>query len=128
MHRRFKGARLVELQCPGGTAEVVLAESFRLRLLGLMRLVPEEIEPLLFPHCWSIHMHGMRTAIDLVWLMNNDDSNQGRVIALVESLEPGRRARAPRDVAARRSVAALELPPGEAKRLGLTVGAELTVS
>lgn len=123
MHRRFEGARKMELRCPGGTVVVAIAESSRLRLLGLTRLRAEEIEPLLFPNCRSIHMHGMRTAIDLVWLA--DDGDQKRVLEIVESLEPGRRARAPRGVA-RRTVAALELAPGEATRLDLVEGATLT--
>jgi uncharacterized protein len=95
--------------------KVVVAEGFRLRLLGLMRLSAEEIEPLLFPRCVSIHTHGMRTPLDVVWL----DLDEGRILEVVESLEPGQRARAPRGVRRRRNIATLELPPGEAFRLNL---------
>ncbi|MDX6587761.1 MAG: uncharacterized protein QOI31_2234 [Solirubrobacterales bacterium] len=115
MHRRFEGAPTVALHCPWGPVQVVLAEGFRRRFLGLMGLSAEEIEPLLFPRCRSIHTHGMRTPIDLVWL----DLDEARVLEVVESLKPGRGARAPRGVPRSRNIAALELAPGEASRLGL---------
>ena len=68
MHRRFEGAPTAELRCPGGSVKAVVAKGFRLRLLGLMRIPAGEAMPLLFARCRSIHMHGMKTAIDLVWL------------------------------------------------------------
>ena len=125
MHRRFRGASAVELRCPGGTIRVVLAEAYGLRLLGLMRLQPDEIEPLLFLRCRSVHTHGMRTPIDLVWLAVNGE--QGRVLGVEEDLKPGRHARAPRGTA-RRSIAALELPSGETARLSLAPRAGLSLS
>ena len=124
MHPRFRRARTIELRGAGEAVRVVIAEGFRLRLLGLMRLRAEEIEPLLFPRCRSIHMHGMRTPIDLVWLAIEGD--QGRVLGGVKALDPGGRASAPRGGESRRRIAALELPPGEAERLGLAAGAELS--
>ncbi len=121
MHRRFEGAPTATLGCHGGTIHVVLAESVRLRLLGLMRLDADEVEPLLFPRCRSIHTFGMKSQIDLVWLAL--DGERGRVLQVVEGLEPRGHARAPRTGAERRTIAALELAAGEAERLGLSDGA-----
>ena len=121
MHQRFERAKTAEFRCPGGSIEAVVAEGYRLRLLGLMRIAADEIEPLLFERCRSIHMHGMKTAIDLVWLEIDDDV--ARVLGVVEALEPGRHARAPRG--ASRRCAALELSPGEAERLGFAPGVSL---
>ena len=126
MHRRFAGAPTVELECAAGSVRAAVAERFRLRLLGLMRLGAEELEPLLFPRCRSIHMVGMRTPIDLVWLAL--DGNRGKVLDVVGSLDPGRHARAPLAGVERRTIAALELSPGDAQRLGLVPGATVGVS
>ena len=120
MHRRFEGAATATLGCPGGTIHVVLAESIRLRFLGLMRLDGDEVEPLLFPRCRSIHTFGMKSQIDLVWLAL--DGERGRVLQVVEGLEPRGHARGPRAGAERRTIAALELAAGEAERLGLRAG------
>jgi len=125
MHRRFQGAPTAEIRCPGGPVRVVVAEGFRLRLLGLMRLGAEEVEPLLIPRCRSIHMHGMRTPIDLAWL--EVERGQVRVLEIVGSLGPGRHARAPKG-SPRRATGALELPPGAAERLDLTRGDELPLT
>ena len=121
MHRRFEGAATAALGCPGGTIHVVLAEGIRLRFLGLMRLDAEEVKPLLFPRCRSIHTFGMKSQIDLVWLAL--DGERGRVLQVVEGLEPRGHARGPRAGAERRAIAALEMAPGEAGRLGLSAGA-----
>lgn len=126
MHPRFARARHAAVNCPGGTVDVVLAERFGLRLKGLMRLEQEEIEPLLLPRCRAIHMHGMKTAIDLVWL--ECDGKRARVLAVVSHLEPSSAARAPRVAAASRTIAALELPPGRAGALGLIEAAEVALS
>ena len=126
MHPRFAGAKRIEITCPDGVLEAAVAESFRLRLRGLMGLRPEEIEPVLFPGCRSIHTFGMKGAIDVVWLEQN--GNRARVIDLVTSLEPRRGARAPRCGAARRRIAALELAPGEADRLRLIPAAEVALN
>ena len=126
MHRRFDGARAVELRSPGGDIGVVVAEGFRLRLLGLMRLEAREIEPLLFLRCRSIHTHGMRTPIDLVWM--ETEAGQARILEVVEALAPGGYARAPRGSGRRWGIAALELAPGEARRLRLTPTAEVEIA
>jgi len=124
MHRRFDRAQTAELRCPGGSVDAVVAKGFRLRLLGLTRIAPDEIEPLLFERCRSIHMHGMKTAIDLVWL--EMDGAAARVLGVVEALSPGRHARAPRG--ASRRCAALELSPGAAERLGVAPGVSLCLA
>ena len=125
MHRRFAGAPTVALHSPAGPVQIVLAEGFRRRILGLMGLSAEEIEPLLFPRCRSIHMFGMRTPIDLVWLALG--AKQAQVLEVVESLRPGGHQRVAA-AACRRAVAALELAPGEAKRLGLQPGATVELT
>ncbi len=126
MHKRFEGARTERLRWPGGEIEVVVAEGFRLRLAGLMRLEAGEIEPLLFPRCRSVHTHGMKTSIDLAWLAI--EGNQGKVLEVIEALEPGGHARAPRNGGLSRETAALELPARDAGRLGLTGGTEITLA
>ena len=112
MHRRFARARRARIGAPGGVVDAAVAESFSLRLLGLMGLESEEVEPLLFPSCRSIHTFGMKTPIDIVWLEGE------RVVAVMPELPPRRHARAPACEGGRRGVAALELAPGYAERLG----------
>jgi uncharacterized membrane protein (UPF0127 family) len=64
--------------------EIVVARSFRTRLLGLAlrRRAPVEYA-LLLPRCRSVHTFGMRVPLDLVWL-----DPDGRVLALEESVRP----------------------------------------
>ena len=126
MHRRFAGAPTSELSCPGGSVRAVVARSFRVRLLGLMRLSGAEMVPLLFPRCHSIHTRAMRAPIDLVWL--SVERECARVLGVVESLGPGRHQRCRPEGFARQSVAALELSPGEAQRLGLRPGAAIGIA
>ena len=126
MHRRFEGAPTSELSCPGGTVRAVVARGFRLRLVGLMRLSGAEMVPLLFPRCRSIHTHAMKAPIDLVWL--SVERECARVLGVVESLGPGRHQRCRPNGVARRSVAALELSPGEAQRLGLRAGSAVGIA
>ena len=136
-HSRFVGAPTAVLRCPGGEVSAAVADGFRLRLLGLMILEAGEIEPVLFPRCRSIHTCFMRSPIDVVWLETRAGLERARVIGVVAALEPGRRARAPKDSSApgplrrrraetpSRGIAALELRSGDAERLGLTAAAEL---
>ena len=114
MHRRFERARRTAINCPAGPIEVAVAESFRLRLVGLAGLDAGEIEPLLFPRCRSVHTFGMKAPIDVVWLEGE------RVIGVLANVPPRRHARAPACIQGRRrDIAALELAPGYAARLGL---------
>ncbi|HKF79628.1 MAG TPA: DUF192 domain-containing protein [Thermoleophilaceae bacterium] len=79
--------------------EVVIARSFRARLLGLaLRRAPPR-HALLIPRCRCVHTFGMRFALDLVWL-----DADGQVLAVDRRVGPGR-------VVARRGAwAVLEAP------------------
>ena len=123
MHPRFEGATTSELSCPGGTVRVVVAKSFRLRLLGLLGLGAAEIVPLLFPRCRSVHTFGMKSPIDLVWLEGTGDAPQ--ILGVLEGLSPRRVARAPSDRRSHHAVSALELAAGHAKRLGFSAAEAL---
>ena len=103
--RRFSCS--VNETAPGGTLRVWVADTPLARLLGLAFL--DRIEGgLLIPRCRSVHTFGMRFAIDLVFV-----DRDGRVLAVRESLPPRRFVRT------RTGSAVLELPAGEARRLGL---------
>jgi uncharacterized membrane protein (UPF0127 family) len=66
--------------------EIVVARSFRARLLGLaFRRAPPDDAALLIPGCRSVHTFGMRFALDLVWL-----DREGFVVAVDRSVRPGR--------------------------------------
>jgi uncharacterized membrane protein (UPF0127 family) len=79
--------------------EIVVARSFRRRLLGLGLRRPGPA--LLIPGCRSVHTFGMRFALDLAWL-----DREGRVVALDEGVRPGRVR------CCREAVAVLEVPAG----------------
>jgi len=129
MHPRFEGARRVRAMAADGSVELILAESHKLRLLGLTRLAADDAEPLLFPRCRSIHMYWMRTPIDLAWVDLDLDARRLEILALVPGLGPRERASAPTldDFDVRKRVAALELAPGQAEALGLAEGDRLDV-
>ena len=71
-------------------------------------------EGLLIEPCSSVHMLGMRFAIDAVFL-----DRTGRVLRVTEQLKPWRMA------ACKGSKRVLELPAGRAREVGLAVGDEL---
>src|SRR5689334_19365991 len=80
----------------------LVAEGRRARLLGLSHLDRCEAAPLLIPRCASVHTFGMRFALDLLFLDEND--------AVVER----RRAVPPRRLAFCGGASAiLEIPSGE---------------
>src|SRR2546423_10657317 len=81
--------------------EVVVARSFRTRLVGLaLRRAPPR-HALLIPGCRCVHTFGMRFALDLVWL-----DARGRVVGVDLAVPPNR-------VVARRGArAVLEAPAG----------------
>ncbi len=84
-------------------APVLVASSFRSRLLGLAFLRREHAGPgLLIPRCRSVHTFGMRFPLDVVFL-----DGEGRAIAWVESVPAGRL------VGDRRASAVLEIPAEE---------------
>src|SRR4051794_12617892 len=81
--------------------EVLVARSFRRRLLGLaLRRTPPG-HALLIPRCSCVHTFGMRFALDLVWL-----DSAGRVLAVDRGVPPNR------VVARRGAQALLEAPAG----------------
>ena len=93
-----------------------VASSFLARFRGLM--LTASLEPgtgLLFPRTSSVHTHFMRYPIDVVFL-----DAESRVVSIRAELRPWRMA------AAKRARFVLELPPGEAARVGLTEGDVLT--
>jgi uncharacterized membrane protein (UPF0127 family) len=125
---RFAGAPRVALGARAGELEAFVADRFLLRFAGLTRLAAEEIRPLLFPRCRSIHTFWMRAPIDVVWLALSEEEDLARVLAVVSDLPPRRRAGAPRKGAARKRIAALELTAGSATALDLSAGDSLQVS
>lgn len=127
MKNRFASAGRTTVSCRAGELEAFVADGFRLRFTGLTRLGEEDIRPLLFPRCRSIHTFWMRAPIDVVWLELSEEEDLARVLAIVSDLPPRRRAGAPRGVAARKRIAALELAAGRAAALDLSAGDSLPV-
>ena len=96
--------------------EVARSLQSRIRgLLGRDRLPCGEA--LLIERCRSIHMFGMRFAIDAVFL-----DREMRILRIVSELRPWQLACGPRQ-----SLAVLELAAGEAARLGLAPGNKLAL-
>ena len=95
-------------------ATVRVADRFWPRLRGLMlrRRVLRE-EGVLFPRCPSIHTIGMRTAIDLVFVVD------GTVVKVVDQAPPNRVFRGPL------GADALELAPGRVREIGMQPGDRL---
>jgi uncharacterized protein len=122
---RFAGASRVVIRSETASFEAVVAERFALRLRGLAGLDESSLVPLLFPRCRSLHTFGMRTALDIIWLAMDGDS-EGAVLAVTEAVPPRRTTSAPRG-ADRRRTAALELASGDAGALGLAPGAGVTL-
>ena len=90
-----------------------LADGWWSRLRGLLgRPAPAEGEGLLLLPCRSVHMFGMRYALDVAFL-----DRDGAVIAAYPALPPGARTRWHG-----RARAALELPPGTLGRTGTREG------
>src|SRR3954451_2943102 len=79
--------------------EVVVARSFRHRLVGLALRRRHPGHALLIPRCRCVHTFGMRFALDLVWF-----DADGRVVAI------DRRVPANRVIARRGAWAVLEAP------------------
>ena len=123
---RFRGAPRAIVRSGEASFEVVLAERFALRLRGLAGLDADEILPLLFPRCRSLHTFGMRSQIDIVWLEVGAD---GEAAVVGVDARVGRHGliRAPRGVR-REAAAALELAPGDAERFGLEPGARVLIT
>jgi hypothetical protein len=117
--RRFRFARSLIVEAPGGELCAWVVESFGQRLLGLAGL--PGIPPgrgLLIPRCAAVHTWGMRFAIDVAVLEWPPGSRAG-IVRSWEAVEPGRRLRAGRSA---RTTAILEAPAGEIVRLRGPVG------
>ncbi len=94
----------------------LVAESFRDRLVGLMgRRALAEGEGMLFPECTSIHMWGMRFAIDVVFV------REGRVT----SVHPRVRAWKWLPLLDWKAREAIELPVGTIERCKVQPGDEI---
>lgn len=104
------------LNCSRGTVlgtRVALAASWLSRLRGYLgRPQPRPGDGLLLSPCNSVHMWGMRFALDVVFL-----SGSGEVLALEEGLQPSSRP-----VRVRGSRYVLELPPGTIRSTATEVG------
>lgn len=93
--------------------DVKVAESFLTRLRGLLWRPPlQEGQGLLLIPSRGVHMYGMKTALDVVFL--DDDK---KVCAVYEKLEPGQRTKVHRE-----AWSALELPTGTVARTGTKMG------
>ena len=94
-------------------SKVRVADGFWSRLRGFLgRPQPSPGEGILLTPCDGVHMFGMRFPLDVVFL-----SDEGRVVHVVEALQPWQRT--PRIPAAQ---AVLELPVGTLGRTGTMVG------
>ena len=92
---------------------IQMADRWLARLRGMVaRPAPQRGEGLLLTPCSSVHMYGMRFALDVAFL---DDG--GTVIAMYPRLPPRARTRWHRNAAH-----ALELPPGFLEDSGTSLG------
>jgi hypothetical protein len=83
--------------------KIIVAHSWRARLLGMALRGGPPGHALLLPRCRSVHTCGMRFALDLVWL-----DRDGRVLAIDEGVPPWRVR------SCRQAAAVLEVPAGGA--------------
>jgi uncharacterized membrane protein (UPF0127 family) len=118
--RRFRFARSLVVEWPGGDVSAWVAESFAQRLLGLAGLaaIPAD-RGLLIPECAAVQTWGMRFAIDIAFLEWPPGPGRG-VIRLREAVGPGRAAglRGRRG----RHTAVLEAPAGALRELAMGPG------
>jgi hypothetical protein len=117
--RRFRFARSLIVEAPGGEVCAWVAESFAQRLLGLAGLpgIPAG-RGLLIPRCAAVHTWGMRFALDIAvlgWPLGSG----GDILRWWDAVEPGRCLRSGYPA---RSAAVLEAPAGELAWLGGIAG------
>lgn len=92
---------------------VLVADSFWLRLRGLLGRPPlRPYEGLWLIPCQQVHMFGMNYPLS-VWFVNST----GRVIYIIDELEPGKMS--PR---IREAVSVIEFPAGWAKETDTQIG------
>jgi uncharacterized membrane protein (UPF0127 family) len=104
MVSRTKSKRIVNLTSNKDLAtRARLADSFVTRLAGLLFSPPlQPGEGLVLQPCSSIHMFGMKFALDVVFI-----DKQSRVVGVVESIAPGQMSKY-----FPTAHACFELPPG----------------
>lgn len=94
-------------------SRIQLADRWLARLRGMLaKPAPGPGEGLLLTPCSSVHMYGMRFALDIAFL-----DKRGVVIAVYPSLAPGSRTRWHRS-----ATHALELPGGTLEVSGTDIG------
>ena len=98
-------------------AEVIAADSFFLRLRGLIGRNVEEVTGLLLTPCSQIHTFFMGSAIDVVYL-----DRDNRVLRVDEAVKPGKCCRPQRG-----GCSVLELAPGLAKEFGIAEGKSISI-
>ena len=97
---------------------ILIADGWRARLRGYLgRREPEQHEGILLLPCSSIHMLGVRFALDVVFL-----DSEMRVLALHEAVQPGFSARSHPGAAA-----TLELRAGRVRETHTAVGDVLEI-
>jgi uncharacterized membrane protein (UPF0127 family) len=114
MVSRTKSKRIVNLTSNNVLAtHARMADSFVTRLAGLLFSPPLQAgEGLVLQPCNSIHMFGMKFALDVVFV-----DKQWRVVGIVESIAPGQMSRYYPN-----AKACFELPPGTIGDTGTKVG------
>lgn len=97
----------------GNTAiRLLVADTFFLRLRGLLGRTFDGFDALMLIPCSSIHMIGMKYPIDAVFL-----DSSGRVLKVVSDIHPGTLY-----VGHSKAKAVIEMPSGRAGKLGIVVG------
>ncbi len=110
-----------ELRCPDGAVvatEVEMADSMWSRFCGLMmRKDFHNGQALILSPCSSIHMFFMRFPIDVAFV-----DRDGKILHALHSIRPWRMSRM-----VFHAVAAIELPAGTMKGLGIGSGDTITL-
>ena len=113
---RFRRCPRLALAAPSGALVEAIEARGAVRLAGLALLREPPRDALLIPRCRSVHTWGMRFALDVAFVAVEDGAL--RILSVHSALEPRRFASA----RGNRAAGALELPAGDAARLGLWPG------
>lgn len=116
---RFRRCTRLALAAPSGALVEAIEARGIVRLTGLALLREAPREALLIPRCRSVHTWGMRFALDVAFVALEDGGL--RVVSVHSAVEPRRFASA----RGNRAAGVLELPAGDAARLGLWPGRRL---
>lgn len=105
--------------------KTIVAERFFVRMKGLMGVRHlEQGTGMLFPRCKSVHMWGMSTSLDIVFLRWNAEASQYEVTSTHENIKPWKLF----PLTDWRATETLELPPGSVARALLQRGDLLCIS